>query len=510
MIAFTVIKKVIGWVADNWDWLKTVIIGVLIAIMAVQAAKTAFSIACAVAEAIAWAIANWELALFAIALFQLIAIWVILIAMVLSVVAVFFFWKNAAIDTCEAITTAIIIIGAALLLIGIITGALIWIIIGLVVLAIGIILMYFAEACGYINIGLQAIWNAILWLCNAICAIGLWLWALICNIALGIANFFIACFKWILTAGYNAFAGIGNFGIALGNTISAIAENIGIAFQNAWVWAKNTFWEFIADVLDGISKLEPVINGIAKLLDKDGIDFGGLSASARSKKGEYKEFVSVSTAWSSGINTFDYKDTSAAWNDGMNTYSYKDKGDAWSSGWNTFDTFQEGWKDDAYNSGYEWGKGIEDSINKWGSKYQTWDTLDGLSLDSIGEKLGLDLSAFDNVFPDMTDPAYDLSNPDNLNNALGGSGDGLGKDVGKIADKTGKIADSMDLTEEDLEYLRRIADMEWKKEYTTANITVDMSNYNTINGESDLDGIVTKLADKLYEEMNVVANGVYA
>ena len=52
--------------------------------------------------------------------------------------------------------------------------------------------------------------------------------------------------------------------------------------------------------------------------------------------------------------------------------------------------------------------------------------------------------------------------------------------------------------------------MEWKKEYTTASITVDMSNYNTINGESDLDGIVTKLADKLYEEMNVVANGVYA
>ncbi len=72
------------------------------------------------------------------------------------------------------------------------------------------------------------------------------------------------------------------------------------------------------------------------------------------------------------------------------------------------------------------------------------------------------------------------------------------------------MADSMDLTEEDLTYLRKIAEMEWKKEYTTAEIKVDMSNYNTINGESDLDGIVTKLADKLYEEMNVVAHGVYA
>ena len=36
-----------------------------------------------------------------------------------------------------------------------------------------------------------------------------------------------------------------------------------------------------------------------------------------------------------------------------------------------------------------------------------------------------------------------------------------------------------------------------------------MSNYNTVNGDSDLDGIVTKLTDKLYEELNSVANGVY-
>ena len=52
--------------------------------------------------------------------------------------------------------------------------------------------------------------------------------------------------------------------------------------------------------------------------------------------------------------------------------------------------------------------------------------------------------------------------------------------------------------------------MEWKKEFTTATIQVDMSNYNTVNGDSDLDGIATRLADKLYEELHSVANGVYA
>ena len=68
----------------------------------------------------------------------------------------------------------------------------------------------------------------------------------------------------------------------------------------------------------------------------------------------------------------------------------------------------------------------------------------------------------------------------------------------------------MDLAEEDLKFLRELAEKEWKKEYTTASITVDMSNFNTINKDGDLDGIVTKLRDKLYEEMNSLADGVYA
>ena len=67
----------------------------------------------------------------------------------------------------------------------------------------------------------------------------------------------------------------------------------------------------------------------------------------------------------------------------------------------------------------------------------------------------------------------------------------------------------MALAEEDLEYLHKIADMEWKKEFTTANITVDMKNNNTINNRGDLDGWIGVLSDKLYEELGMVANGVH-
>lgn len=73
----------------------------------------------------------------------------------------------------------------------------------------------------------------------------------------------------------------------------------------------------------------------------------------------------------------------------------------------------------------------------------------------------------------------------------------------------GDIKDSMDLSNDDLEYLRKIADMEWRNEFTTAEIRVDMTNNNTVNGERDLDGIVEYLSDVLRTEMTNVAYGVH-
>ena len=147
---------------------------------------------------------------------------------------------------------------------------------------------------------------------------------------------------------------------------------------------------------------------------------------------------------------------------------------------------------DAYNKGYDWGYSGASWVTDKLSSLK--DGLGAMSLDSIGEKLGLDFSDFGN-FPGASDLSGAYSVPEDL--------------LSGIKDDTGDIKDSMELTAEDLEYLRKIAEMEWKKEYTTAEIKIDMSNYNTIEGDSDLDGIVTKLTDKLYEELASVANGVY-
>lgn len=254
---------------------------------------------------------------------------------------------------------------------------------------------------------------------------------------------------WLWSVFKNIFLWMGNVAMGLWESIKAIGQNISIAFSNAWNGAKAAFWDFIADCLSGLQKLEPAINAIAKVFGAEGFSLSGLTDSVRAKadsaRSNIQDYVSVGDAWKSGYNTYEYDNLSDSYNKG-------------------------------YTIGSEWGQGVTDKLN------------------GLKDKLGLNNDLFD---------------PNSTNYGVGGSYDPEGA-LKNIDGNTGDIADSMDLTQEDLEYLRRIADMEWKKEYTTAEIKIEMNNNNQINGEGDLDGIVTRLADKLYEEMNVVANGVYA
>ncbi len=113
----------------------------------------------------------------------------------------------------------------------------------------------------------------------------------------------------------------------------------------------------------------------------------------------------------------------------------------------------------------------------------------------------------------------------------GGIGEGVGEDIGNllenniasgldnsaaagnlndIAGNTGAIKDSLDITEEDLKYLRDIAEQETVNRFTTASITIDQSGMkNTVNGVNDLDGFVSGLTDAVDEAARIITEGVH-
>ena len=81
--------------------------------------------------------------------------------------------------------------------------------------------------------------------------------------------------------------------------------------------------------------------------------------------------------------------------------------------------------------------------------------------------------------------------------------------TGNIADSTAGIKDSLEITQEDLQYLRDLAEQEVINRFTTTEIKIDMTNHNNISSEMDIDGVVDHLEEKLYEVMVSTAEGVH-
>ena len=89
-------------------------------------------------------------------------------------------------------------------------------------------------------------------------------------------------------------------------------------------------------------------------------------------------------------------------------------------------------------------------------------------------------------------------------------------DVGSVADSlsgiksdTNDIKDSVDITDENLKYLRDVAERDVINRFTTAEIKVDMQNTNNISSGMDIDGVVEQLTAGVQEAMSQAAEGVH-
>lgn len=151
---------------------------------------------------------------------------------------------------------------------------------------------------------------------------------------------------------------------------------------------------------------------------------------------------------------------------------------------------------DRFNYGKAWDAGY-----KWGDKLET-NIKDKFDISKMAEdakkKLGLD---------DLWDKKYGLGEgigSAGLNSPLNDAAKGA-KDT---AGNTAKMAKTMDKSQEDLKYLRDIAEQEVINRFTGVNIKIDMNNTNNINSEADVDGIVNVLTEKLNDAMVVSAEGI--
>ena len=152
---------------------------------------------------------------------------------------------------------------------------------------------------------------------------------------------------------------------------------------------------------------------------------------------------------------------------------YTNIGDAFKSGMGTFDTFKDGWASDAFAAGSAWGDGVADKVS------------------------GL----FD----------YEAGTIDDFVTDTGYAMDGIGSDTADIADSTGGMAKSLDVSNEQLQYLRDIAERDAINRFTTAEVKIDMTGMNNrIEGSADLDGVISQLTDGFAEALVTAAEGVHA
>ena len=244
---------------------------------------------------------------------------------------------------------------------------------------------------------------------------------------------------------------VANIALGIGNAIAALASNMMTAFHNAICSVQSWFYNLLSTALS-------VIEGICAALNKlpfVEFDYSGISSAADDYAAKASEAAG---------NKEDYQSISDAFNEGFTT----------------FDAFQDGWASDAFNAGAAWGDGIADKV----SNFSLSDVFGQTDIPNVGDYTS------------------------GFNDAIANSG--VGDSIGNIDDNTGKIKDSLEVSEEDLKYLRDIAEQEAINRFTTAEINVDMSGMqNTVNSGDDIDGFMTKLTDSVNEAVDNMTEGVH-
>lgn len=241
---------------------------------------------------------------------------------------------------------------------------------------------------------------------------------------------------------------VANIALGIGNAIAALASNMMTAFHNAICNVQSWFYNLLSTACSVIENIAAALNKLPFV----SFDYSGISSAADDYAAKASEAAG---------NKEDYTSISDAFNEGFTT----------------FDAFQDGWASDAFNAGAAWGDGIADKV----SNFSLSDVFGQTDIPNVGDYTS------------------------GFNDAIANSG--VGDSIGNIDDNTGKIKDSLEVSEDELKYLRDIAEQEAINRFTTAEVTINQTNNNNVSSDTDLDGFITALDDAMGEAIESITEG---
>lgn len=241
---------------------------------------------------------------------------------------------------------------------------------------------------------------------------------------------------------------VANIALGIGNAIAALASNMMTAFHNAICNVQSWFYNLLSTACSVIENIAAALNKLPFV----SFDYSGISSAADDYAAKASEAAG---------NKEDYTSISDAFNEGFTT----------------FDAFQDGWASDAFNAGAAWGDGVADKV----SNFSLSDVFGQTDIPNVGDYTS------------------------GFNDAIANSG--VGDSIGNIDDNTGKIKDSLEVSEDELKYLRDIAEQEAINRFTTAEVTINQTNNNNVSSDTDLDGFITALDDAMGEAIESITEG---
>ena len=501
------------FIADNWQAISPVIYGVTAALLwygavqAIAALASVWSTMATIAQCIAllWQIATEYAAIVAtegLAAAQTTlnsAIWAFpgtWLAAVIVGLIVLILWAAVAITQWATGTqSALETVGGMFYWFAALVSNIFIILWDIIVIFVSVVILAFIGLGTLIVNVFIGIWNAGVWLVNALlqgwywmvngaAMVWAWLKVTISNILKGIYNFFVGVANGFID-GYNA----------IGRAAVTVANGFHNAFANAINSLARMVENFVNGFLRGLNEIGKVVDSVIGTHFSNGgalqISLGRMGGGGGASFTPAQHIQAMAYGDANGVKVAQkqapkfgyagYADPSGLMEGVMNGAGKLTNSKLHDPNRN----FDKG-KSDVRNG----IKGITDGFDK--AKEE---------LMNMGKNKPVDKGA-----------GGDKGKGGNAGKDKGGKGGGGGKDPNnkKTADNTGKMANKMDDMNEDMKYLRDIAEREYVNKFTTAEIKIDMTNYNNISEQADADDFIDALGERLAEHVYTGAEGVHS